>query len=120
MEPLTTPTVPTASTSSIIPTVTEQTFEAEVLQAKVPVLVDFSTAWCPPCARLKPILQEMARTSGGRFKVVMIDGDDSAALASRLRVRAFPTIVAFSGGEELARHVGLTRKEKLLSLLDRA
>ncbi len=48
------------------------------------------------------------------------DGDDSAALASRLRVRAFPTIVAFSGGAEIARHVGLTRKEKLLELLDRA
>lgn len=119
MEPLTTPTVASSSAPSI-PTVTEQTFEAEVLQANVPVLVDFSTAWCGPCRLLKPILQDVAHGSAGRVKVVMIDGDDSAALAARLRVRAFPTIVAFSGGAEIARHVGLTRKEKLLELLDRA
>jgi thioredoxin 1 len=96
--------------------VTEQTFEAEVLSAEVPVLVDFTTAWCPPCRALAPILHELAAKNAGRLAVRTVDGDEQAALAARFRIKAFPTVIAFSGGKELARHVGLTTSARLLAL----
>jgi thioredoxin 1 len=98
--------------------ITEQSFEAEVLGAEVPVLVDFNTTWCAPCRALAPILHKLAAEKEGSLKVVTVDGEESAALAARLRVKAFPTIIAFSGGKEVARHVGLTTKEKLLRLVE--
>jgi thioredoxin 1 len=98
-------------------TVTEQTFEADVLASRVPVLVDFTAAWCPPCRALAPILHRMAEEGAGRFSVRTVDGDGESVLAARLRVKAFPTVVAFAGGQEVGRHVGLTTREKLLRLI---
>jgi thioredoxin 1 len=98
--------------------VTEQTFAAEVLAAELPVLVDFTATWCPPCRALTPILHALAAEQVGRVKVATVDGDAEPALAARLRVRAFPTIIAFAGGKEVARHVGLTTKAKLLKMLE--
>jgi thioredoxin 1 len=104
--------------TSPLPAITEQTFDAEVLAADLPVLIDFTTAWCPPCRALAPILHKVAAEQAGRLKVVTVDGDAEAALAARLRVKGFPTVIAFAGGKEVARHVGLTTKEKLLKLLE--
>lgn len=100
-----------------VPSLTEQTFAAEVLAAELPVLVDFTAAWCPPCRALTPILHTLAAENAGRVKVATVDGDEQSALAARLRVRAFPTIIAFLAGKEVARHVGLTTKEKLLKMV---
>ncbi|AUX41252.1 thioredoxin [Sorangium cellulosum] len=104
------------STSSIRE-IDEQSFEAEVLQAGVPVLVDFTAQWCPPCRALAPILHKLAEEGAGRLKVVAVDGDRSPELARRFGIRGLPTVVAFAGGKEVARHVGLTTREKLLKLL---
>jgi thioredoxin 1 len=98
--------------------VTEQTFEAEVLASKLPVLVDFTAAWCPPCRALDPVLHRLAGENAGRVSVRTVDGDDQAALATKLRIKAFPTVVAFAGGKEVGRHVGLTTREKLLRLVE--
>ena len=95
----------------------EQSFESEVLQAGVPVLLDFTTTWCPPCRLLAPILHKLAEENAGRVKVVTVDGDDQPALAARFRIKAFPTVIAFAGGKEVARHVGLTTKDKLLQMV---
>jgi thioredoxin 1 len=100
-----------------VPAVTDQTFDRDVLGAPVPVLVDFTARWCPPCRALEPIVHALAAESGGRFEVRMVDGDEQSALAARWRVKAFPTVIAFSGGREVARHVGLTNKAKLLKLV---
>ena len=104
------------SSASPVQSVTEQTFAAKVLGASVPVLVDFTTTWCGPCRALSPILHKLAAEQAGRLSVVTVDGDDQAALAARFRVKAFPTVIAFSGGREVGRHVGLTTREKLLGL----
>lgn len=100
-----------------LPTITEQTFEAEVLAAPEPVLVDFSATWCPPCRALAPILHKLASEQASRLKVVAVDSDESPALATRFRVRSVPTVIAFVAGKEVARHVGLTTKEKLLKMV---
>jgi thioredoxin 1 len=97
--------------------VTQQTFEAEVLASKVPVLVDFTATWCAPCRALKPILAKLAKEGEGRFKVLTLDGDENPDLAARYRVKGFPTVVAFADGRETGRHIGLTSKDRLLALL---
>src|SRR5690349_17729899 len=111
--------VSTMSTDAI-PTITERTFEAEVLRASVPVLLDFTATWCSPCRALTPILHKIAAEGAGRIKVVAVDGDDNPELATRLGVRGFPTIIAFVDGKEVARQVGLASKEKIAKMIPEA
>jgi thioredoxin 1 len=100
-----------------IPPVDDQSFEAEVLRSPVPVLLDFGAPWCRPCVALEPVLGRIARESGGSIRVAKVDTETSPGLAARLGVRAVPTVVAFVGGRERARHTGLTTADKLLGLL---
>jgi thioredoxin 1 len=111
------PVSPGPVSPSPVHAITEQTFDAEVLGAAEPVLVDFTAEWCPPCRALAPILRELSTEQAGRLKVLTVDGDDQPALAARYRVKAFPTVIAFSGGREVARQVGLTTKAKLAKLV---
>lgn len=95
----------------------EEDFDTEVVRSPVPVLVDFTTTWCGPCRLLAPILHKIAEDSAGKLKVVAVDGDDQASLAARFRIKAFPTVIAFAGGKEVARHVGLTTRDKILQMV---
>jgi thioredoxin 1 len=103
--------------TNTIPMITDQTFEAEVLSAPEPVLVDFTATWCSPCRALLPILHKLSVEGAGRLKVVKVDSDASPGLATRFGVRALPTVIAFAGGKEVARHAGLTTREKLLKMI---
>jgi thioredoxin 1 len=85
--------------------------------ADQPLWIDFATSWCPPCRALAPILQEIAAHYAGKLRIRTIDAESSLALARRFDVRAFPTVVALVRGREVARVVGLHRKEKLLALM---
>ena len=96
--------------------VTDETFDAEVLRAEKPVLVDFTAVWCGPCKALAPIVADVAREFDGRLKVTKLDIDHSPATASRFGIRGVPTIVLFKGGKEIARQVGLVPKPRLLAL----
>lgn len=98
--------------------ITDQNFEAEVLASTVPVLVDFTATWCSPCRALAPILHKLAAEGAGRLKVGSIDGDENPAICARFGIKGFPTVIAFAGGREVARHVGLTSKEKLLKMVE--
>jgi thioredoxin len=95
----------------------EAEFAAEVLAAPQTVLVDFATSWCAPCRALAPILRAVAAERGGQLSVATIDAEASQALARRYDVRSFPTVIAFAGGREVARTVGLTSKERLIERL---
>ena len=101
-----------------VPAVTDHDFDAQVLASPLPVLVDFTAPWCPPCRALEPVLDTLAAEQAGRLAVVAVDGDACPALAARFRIKAFPTVIAFVGGKEVARHVGLTTRAKLLQLVD--
>lgn len=91
-------------------------FQAEVLGAKTPVLVDVSAAWCGPCRMAAPVIEEIAASARGALKVVVIDGDESPELVQALRVRGFPTFIVFENGEEIRRTAGFGGRGALRKL----
>ena len=94
--------------------VTSQTFETEVLQAGVPVLVDFYADWCMPCKMFAPTLEELAENYEGKLKVVKVNVDEATPLAQKNRVMSIPTLKLFFGEEEpRATFVGAMTMEEL-------
>jgi thioredoxin 2 len=87
--------------------VEEEDFDATVLRAEVPVLVDFFADWCGPCKWLDPYLDEVARRGEGRLLVARVDTDRAPGLAERYRVASLPTVILFRGGEEVERSLGV-------------
>ena len=107
---------------SELESVIDETFEAEVISASIPVIVDFWAAWCVPCKTIAPVLEKLADRYAGRVAVVKIEAESSPESVSRLRVRSVPTVVAFRNGEEIERLTGVrsvstfdAMAEKLLS-----
>lgn len=90
--------------------VTDQSFEAEILQSDVPAIVDFWAEWCAPCRQIAPIIAELAKTYGDRIKVVKMNVDENQATPARYGVRALPTILAFRGGQVVEQITGAQRK----------
>ncbi|MFB6992641.1 thioredoxin [Streptomyces sp. NPDC056178] len=98
--------------------VTDTTFDAEVLGAGLPVLVQFTADWCGPCRQLAPVLGAVAAEEAGRIKIVQIDVDTSPGIASRYAVLATPTLMVFRSGEPVKSMVGARPKRKLLQELE--
>ncbi len=92
-------------------------FDQQVVESKVPVLVDFFATWCGPCRLLSPILDELSSEGAGAYKVVKVDVDNEPDLAVRFGVTALPTLMLFENGEVTQRLVGLEKKENLRRLL---
>src|SRR3569833_1749330 len=99
-------------------TVTQTDFSSDVLDSDLPVAVDFTARWCPPCRRATPILEAIAAEYAGRLKDVEVDGDEEIQLTSRYRVRAMPTLLIFKHGQEVERLVGLRTKSGYSAALD--
>jgi thioredoxin 1 len=78
------------------------TFESEVLDSPVPVIVDFWAPWCRPCEAIEPHLRKLAAEWNGRVRLVRVNIDDEPGLSARYGVLALPTVVLFSGGEPRA------------------
>jgi thioredoxin 1 len=98
--------------------VTDATFEAEVLASAVPVLVDYSAEWCPPCKMIAPMLADAATSYFGRLRVAKLDIDDSPKTPSRYHVRSIPTLMLFANGEPVGTHVGALSKAQLEAFID--
>ncbi len=96
--------------------VTQDDFEAQVLGSPVPVLVDLWAAWCGPCQMMGPVLEQLAEEQPG-IRVCKLNTDENIDLALRLKVDAIPALIAFEGGQEVARCVGYRPKEALAEWL---
>jgi thioredoxin len=103
------PAAPTARTgpSSAAPTtVTDSSFQKEVLQSNLPVLVDFWAPWCGPCRMVSPIVEQLAKKYAGRVKVAKLNVDDNPRTASQYQTTSIPTLILFKQNREVARLVG--------------
>jgi thioredoxin 1 len=98
--------------------VTDADFGTEVLGAGLPVLVEFTADWCPPCRQMAPVLTALATELGGRLKVVQLDVDTSPETTNRYGVLSMPTFMLFRDGEPLRSMVGARPKRRLLEELE--
>jgi thioredoxin 1 len=100
--------------------VTDQTFENEVINADLPVLVDFWAAWCAPCKMIAPILDDIAKEYFGKVKVVKVDVDSNGDTPAKFGVRGIPTLILFKNGIVEVTKVGVLSKTQLTAFIDSA
>ena len=93
--------------------VTDQNFEAEVLQADGPVVVDFWAEWCGPCKVMSPLVDELANELGGKVKIAKINIDENPNAPTKYGVRGIPTFMVFKGGQLVDTKVGSMSKTQL-------
>jgi thioredoxin 1 len=98
---------------------TDANFDAEVLAADKPVLVDFWAEWCAPCKALAPVIGELASDYAGRIKVGKVDTDSNREISVRFSISAIPTVILFNKGEIVEKFVGLRGKKDFQAILDR-
>ena len=99
-------------------TLDESNFDREVNQSGKPVIVDFWAEWCGPCKMIAPLLDEIAKESGDRFRVAKVNIDDNSALMQRFNVRAVPTLLFFRDGEVRDQLVGGAPKKSIVEKLE--
>ena len=104
--------------SELIKHTTDQAFEADVLKADKPVLVDYWAEWCGPCKMIAPILDEIASDYRDRLQVAKINVDENRAVPAKFGIRGIPTLMLFKDGQLAATKVGALSKAQLTAFLD--
>ncbi|MEH6375071.1 thioredoxin domain-containing protein [Streptomyces sp. KLMMK] len=106
------------ATTTAVTSVTDATFAAEVLDERLPVLVEFTADWCPPCRMIAPVLADLAEQEAGRLKIVALDVDANPQTQAAYGVLSMPTLMLFRAGEPVTSLVGARSGARLLRDLD--
>ncbi len=104
--------------SSDIVYVTDDTFEQEVLQSEIPVLVDYWAEWCGPCKMIAPLLDEIVSDYAGKLKIAKLNIDENSATPPKFGIRGIPTLMIFKNGDVEATKVGALSKSQLTAFID--
>lgn len=99
--------------------VTESTFDENVLQSNLPVVVDFVAKWCGPCRKLSPILEEIESTLTDKVKIVKIDADANREIMKKYSVSGLPSLLIFKNGEPVERMAGMIPKSTIISNIEK-
>ena len=97
--------------------VTDETFQAEVLDSDKPVIIDFWAEWCAPCRATTPVLESLAGDKAGQIKIVKLNVDQNPSTAGNYNIRSIPTLILFKNGNAVETLVGAMSKEALLQRL---
>ena len=100
--------------------ITNDNYQAEVLESTVPVLLDFWAEWCGPCRMLSPVVEEVAVEREGKIKVGKVNVDEEIVLANEFGVSSIPTVVIMKGGKQIAKTIGYMPKAELDAFIDGA
>ena len=99
-------------------TTTDAAFAGDVLASDLPVLVDFTATWCPPCVMIAPVLAKIGDDEADRLRVISIDVDENPIVTARFEVLGMPTLALFVGGEVVARFMGAKPRTAILNIIE--
>ena len=105
--------------SDHISPVADASFERDVLQSPVPVLVDFWAEWCGPCRAVAPVLEQIATEQADKIRIVKLNVDENPETPAKFSIRGIPTLILFKNGEPVATQVGAVPKTQLTAFVER-
>ncbi|MBP1721747.1 MAG: trxA [Deltaproteobacteria bacterium] len=97
--------------------ITDSSFQTEVTDSALPVLVDFWAPWCGPCKMVAPVLEELAQEYAGKLKIVKLNVDQNQQVAAQFGISSIPTLIMFKNGKESGKMIGFQSKDALKKMI---